>query len=154
MKLFVQKPIVLFAAICSLLSLSLSSCREADTTAPTIVVTEPAQNDTIEAGEELCIQVTFTDDVALNSYKINVHSNFNGHKHVQGRDNKSAAATVDFETTLTSQMLGDSLTGRNCFRDIDIDIPENATPGNYHLLIYCTDLAGNEAYTARDLIIK
>ncbi|MBP5476795.1 MAG: DUF4625 domain-containing protein [Paludibacteraceae bacterium] len=56
--------------------------------------------------------------------------------------------------TLTSASQNDPLTGRNCFRDIDIDIPDDATPGNYHLLVYCTDAAGNEAYIAQDLKIQ
>lgn len=141
---------------CTTLVITLiTSCHEADTTAPQILVTEPAQNDTIEAGDELCIQVTFTDDVALNSYKINIHPNFNGHKHAASKlSHENEAETIDFETTVTSQMLNDSLTGKNCFRDIDIDIPSNATKGMYHLLIYCTDLAGNEAYIAQDLHIE
>ncbi len=130
-------------------------CQEADTTAPNIIVSQPAQNDTIEAGEELCIQVTFTDDVALSSYKINIHPNFNGHKHAPRKmSQQSESKTEDLDLTLTSQLLNDTLTGRNCFRDIDIDIPHNVTRGAYHLLIYCTDLAGNEAYVAQDLNIE
>lgn len=144
------------AAICIMVSIGLTSCQEADTTAPEIIVLQPAQGEAIQAGSELCIQVTFTDDVALNSYKINIHPNFNGHQHQIRANNKQNIIqdTIDFETTITSQMLGDTLSGRNCFRDIDIDIPQNATSGNYHLLIYCTDLVGNEAYCAREISIQ
>lgn len=147
--------IISVAALAIITALAFSACQEADTQAPEITISEPAPNASIQAGQELCIQVTFTDDIALNAYKINIHPNFNGHQHqVRSLQPEARNETVDFEATITSQMLGDSLTGRNCFRDIDIDIPENATPGNYHLLIYCTDLAGNEAYRAQDLIIK
>ncbi len=145
----------LFYLLC--LILIITGCEEADTTAPQILVTQPAQNDTIHAGEQLCIQVTFTDDAALNSYKINIHPNFNGHKHIKRPESaihNSDQSTEDFEITVTSQMRNDILTGKNCFRDIDIDIPANATQGIYHLLIYCTDLAGNEAYTAQELVIN
>ena len=149
-----MKPTIIkfLSSLCIILTIAFTACQEADTTAPQIHVAQPAQGDTIRAGEQLCIQVTFTDDIALNSYKINIHPNFNGHKHVKSRAQNQA--TEDFEITLTSQMRNDTLTGRNCFRDIDIDIPANATHGNYHLLIYSTDLSGNETHTAQDLIIN
>ena len=136
-----------------------SACEQADTVPPTIVVVSPEDDASIEAGEKLCVQVTFTDNKALSAYKLNIHPNFNGHSHAPMRqENPSRAAseeskTVDFEITLTSASQNDPLTGTNCFRDIDIDIPANATPGNYHLLIYCTDAAGNEMYVAQDLKI-
>ncbi len=144
-----MKKIILLA----LITLVLFSCKEADTTAPKIVVATPQQNAAVKAGEELCIQVTFTDDVALNSYKINIHPNFNGHAHNK-IGQTSPGNTIDFETTITSESRNDKLSGKECFRDIDIDIPDNATTGKYHLLIYCTDLAGNEAYIAQDLSIE
>ena len=42
----------LFYLLC--LILIITGCEEADTTAPQILVTQPAQNDTIHAGEQLC----------------------------------------------------------------------------------------------------
>jgi len=33
-------------------------------------------------------------------------------------------------------------------------IPVNATPGDYHLMVYCTDAAGNEAYIARNIVLS
>lgn len=134
-----------------------SACEQADTVPPTIVVASPEEDAAIKAGEELCVKVTFTDNKALSAYKINIHPNFNGHSHAPMRSLASSTLateqTVDFEVTLTSASQNDPLTGTNCFRDIDIDIPDNATPGNYHLLIYCTDAAGNEMYVAQDLKI-
>lgn len=137
----------------------MTACEQADTVPPTIVVASLEEDAAIKAGEELCVQVTFTDNKALSAYKINIHPNFNGHSHAPMRQENPARAaseeskTVDFEITLTSASQNDPLTGTNCFRDIDIDIPDNATPGNYHLLIYCTDAAGNEMYVAQDLKI-
>ena len=147
-------------SLCMLFLSGLASCEHADTTPPVIILASPLNDAIVEAGGELCIQVTFTDDVALSAYKINIHSNFNGHSHSPARQiNKpsydvQASQTTDFVITLTSASQNDPLTGRNCFRDIDIDIPDDATPGNYHLLVYCTDAAGNEAYIAQDLKIQ
>lgn len=36
----------------------------------------------------------------------------------------------------------------------DIVIPENAAEGNYHLVVYCTDAAGNQSLVARDIIFS
>lgn len=36
----------------------------------------------------------------------------------------------------------------------EILIPANATPGNYHLMVYCTDAAGNEAHLARNVVLS
>ena len=33
-------------------------------------------------------------------------------------------------------------------------IPANATPGDYHLMVYCTDAAGNEAHVARNIVLS
>ena len=36
----------------------------------------------------------------------------------------------------------------------DIVIPEDATPGDYHLMVYCTDAAGNETHIARNIVLS
>ena len=36
----------------------------------------------------------------------------------------------------------------------DIVIPANATPGDYHLMVYCTDAAGNQTYIARNIVLS
>ncbi len=153
------KSLFTLCVLCGLLVLSMTSCEEADTRPPYITVVSPQEDATIETGKELCIQVTFLDNMALRSYKINIHPNFNGHTHAPAREEayertmNQSQQTVDFEITLTSESQNDPLSGQECFRDIDIDIPADATPGNYHLLIYCTDAAGNETYYARDLTL-
>lgn len=36
----------------------------------------------------------------------------------------------------------------------DIKIPADATPGEYHLLVYCVDRSGNESMVARTVILS
>ena len=36
----------------------------------------------------------------------------------------------------------------------DIKIPADATPGNYHLMVYCLDRSGNETYVARNIVLS
>ena len=36
----------------------------------------------------------------------------------------------------------------------DIKIPADATPGNYHLMVYCLDRSGNETHVARNIVLS
>ena len=36
----------------------------------------------------------------------------------------------------------------------EIVIPENATPGRYHFMVFCTDAAGNESYVVRNIVLS
>ncbi|MBP5476786.1 MAG: DUF4625 domain-containing protein [Paludibacteraceae bacterium] len=95
-------------SLCMLFLSGLASCEHADTTPPVIILASPQNDAIVEAGGELCIQVTFTDDVALSAYKINIHSNFNGHSHSPARQiNKpsyvvQASQTTDFVINVSS----------------------------------------------------
>ena len=87
-----------------------------------------------------------SDDVMLKSYKIDVHNNFDGHSHTRAGDG----------TTPFSFKKEYDLTGKReaHIHHHDIKIPATATPGKYHLMIYCTDAAGNESYVARDVVLS
>jgi hypothetical protein len=76
-------------------------------------------------------------------YKIEIHPNFDNHSHAQARD---VSETVDF----TFNKEWNDIRGKKN-ADIhhhEIKIPINATPGHYHLMVYCTDVAGNESHVA------
>lgn len=35
-----------------------------------------------------------------------------------------------------------------------LKIPADATPGNYHLMVYCLDQSGNETYVVRNIVLS
>jgi hypothetical protein len=125
----------LFFVVCN-------ACREdSDTTKPVILMEEPAEGDILQIGGEhgVHFEVEFSDNEMLASYKVNIHPNFDNHSHT-----RAASETVDFEFDRSW-----SLSGKNAaVHHHEIMIPENATPGAYHLMVYCTDAAGNEAHVA------
>ncbi len=143
-------------AIICLTALSLSlfqSCEKADTpdvTKPVINLIEPAEGDSLLIGDPhgVHFEVELSDDVMLKSYKVNIHSNFDGHTHsfVVTRD-----ATTDFSFNKSWDLTGKK---NASIHHHEIIIPENATPGNYHLMVYCTDEAGNESYVARAIVLS
>jgi hypothetical protein len=133
-----------------------SSCDnddDADTVKPVIDLVEPEEGATLIIGDEhgVHFDMELSDNVMLKSYKVNVHPNFDGHAHTHSAASKSLSAeTVDF----TFEKSWDLPEQKNAdIHHHEIKIPENATPGNYHLMVYCTDAAGNEAHIARNVIL-
>ncbi|MCC8087985.1 MAG: DUF4625 domain-containing protein [Rikenellaceae bacterium] len=127
------------------------SCdKDGDTTPPNINLISPAEGEFLEIGNEdgIHFEAEFSDDEMLASYKIEIHNNFNDHGHEHSKAEEST-------TPFFYQNSWDISGSRNTtIHHREIIIPENATPGNYHLLLYCTDAAGNESYVARNIILS
>ncbi|MDR0386041.1 MAG: DUF4625 domain-containing protein [Prevotellaceae bacterium] len=116
-----------------------------DTTKPVIDLIEPAESDILQIGDEngVHFEAEFSDDEMLASYKVDIHPNFDNHGHASI---KSTAETVDFQY----EKAWNDISGRRnaSIHHHEIKIPENATPGRYHLMVYCIDAAGNEEHIA------
>ncbi|MDR1335652.1 MAG: DUF4625 domain-containing protein [Tannerella sp.] len=135
------KSIVFITGLTALLLIVCNSCREdSDTARPVILLTEPAEGEVLQIGNEhgVHFEAEFSDNEMLASYKVNIHPDFDGHTHTRA----ASEETVDFEFDKSW-----SLSGKNAaIHHHEIMIPENATPGAYHLMVYCTDASGNESY--------
>jgi hypothetical protein len=127
-----------------------SSCeRGGDTEKPVIRLIEPAEGAHLKIGDDhgVHFELELTDNVMLRSYKVEIHPNFDGHSHGA----PMRAGTVDFRFNRSWDVSG----RRNVsVHHHEIVVPENATPGEYHLLVYCTDAAGNEGYLARGVVLE
>lgn len=140
----------LYLVIALACSFTLAACGDddnvADTTLPVIDLDEPEDGDELLIGAEVHFECDFSDNEMLGSYMVEIHSNFDGHTH--------KAATRAEEPFFFKKSY--ELTGlRNAhIHHHDIVIPENAAEGNYHLVVYCTDAAGNQALVARDIILS
>lgn len=95
---------------------------------------------------EFILKMDLSDDVMLKSYKIEIHSNFDHHSH--GGNSRAVQETVDFSFNRSYDVSGQKTAH---IHHHDIVIPANATAGDYHLMVYCTDAAGNESYIARNI---
>lgn len=141
-------------AVCSLafFSFVLTSCdkdKDGDTTKPVINLIEPEEGAVLKIGSEtgVHLEMDLSDDVMLASYKIEIHNNFDGHTH-----SRAAGATKPF----TYNKSWNDVTGLKNKRvhHHEILIPADATPGKYHLMVYCTDAAGNESSVARNIVLS
>ena len=132
-------------------SVLFSSCDNdnGDTEKPIINLIEPEDGDVLKIGDEhgIHLKMELSDNEMLKSYKVDIHNSFNGHSHSHL---KSSERTVDFTFNKSWD-----ISGRNAFiHHHEIKIPANATPGNYHLMVFCTDEAGNESYVARNIVLS
>lgn len=128
-----------------------SSCDNddsSDTIKPLIELHEPEEGQALEIGNEhgVHFEMDLSDDVMLKSYKIEIHSNFDHHSH--GGNSRAVQETVDFSFNRSYDVSGQKTVH---IHHHDIVIPANATAGDYHLMVYCTDAAGNESYIARNI---
>jgi hypothetical protein len=119
------------------------SCKDdGDTTKPVINLIEPEEDAVLLIGDDVHFEMEVSDDVMLKSYKVNIHPNSDGHTHSR----ETGSGTWEFDQTW------DDISGlKNKLIHHEIAIPAEAPEGPYHLMVYCTDAAGNEAFVARDI---
>ena len=139
----------LYLVIALTCTFSFAACGDddvADTTLPVIDLDEPEDGDELLIGAEVHFECDFSDNEMLGSYMIEIHSNFDGHTH---KSPTRAGESFFFKKSY-------ELTGlRNAhIHHHDIVIPENAAEGHYHLVVYCTDAAGNQSLVAREIIFS
>lgn len=126
---------------------------DVDSEKPVIKLLEPQEDELVKPGSALHLKIELSDNVALRSYKVEIHGNFDGHTHNARAE--EAADAVEFKNTWTEAdfvKLGETPILDKQTVTIDhklIEIPEtiNGKPvkeGHYHLMIHCTDRAGNQ----------
>ena len=122
---------------------ALASCKKdddnkkKDTAAPVIdkvLINGKADMDHLHMhpGDEIELEIHFSDNEELKSAKIEIHHAGDGHSH------RTQAAPFSYSTIL-------ELSGKQAHKHLDIHIPENATDGDYHLTIQAIDASGNES---------
>lgn len=141
----------LYLVIALAYSISFAACGDdditADTTLPVIELDEPEDGDELLIGAGVHFECDFSDNEMLGSYMVEIHNNFDRHTH--------KASTRAGEETFFFKKSYDLSGLRNAhIHHHDIVIPENAAEGNYHLVVYCTDAAGNQTLVARDIILS
>lgn len=137
-------------AVLAVFFVSCNEKEQGDVTKPVVRLIEPEDGDQLLIGDEhgVHFEMELSDDVLLKSYKINIHPNFDHHGH---NSSKAAVATEDFNFNRIYDLTG----MRNAqIHHHDIVIPANATPGDYHLMVWCTDAAGNQTQVVRNIVLS
>ncbi len=125
-----------------------SSCErnQADTQKPEIIISGPEEEEVLYIGSEIHFEVDFSDDVELKSYKVDIHSNFDGHTH---KSSNADSVAWSFQKSWNF----DAGQKNAHIHHHEIVIPQEylgkeISQGEYHFMIYCTDAAGNESWIA------
>lgn len=132
------------------------SCEEddADTQEPVIQLMAPEDGTVLYAGGDIHFEVEFEDDTELRSYKVDIHSNFDGHTH-------KGTLTAGEGHPWSYQQSWDFEPGKKNthVHHHEIVVPETIegepiATGDYHFMVYCTDAAGNESWVAKAIEIQ
>ncbi|MDR1644983.1 MAG: DUF4625 domain-containing protein [Tannerellaceae bacterium] len=135
---------ILIFCLTAIFPLSTVSCdKDGDTVKPVINLIEPAEGDVLVIGEDVHFEMELSDNEMLKEYKVGIHHNFDGHSH--------SATRADLEPFLFEKVWDVSGKKNTSVHHHEIVIPTTAAPGDYHLEVYCTDAAGNEAYIVRNV---
>ena len=150
-------------------AIAFSGCdsNEIDTAKPQILLSEPAEEEAHAPGSAIHFVVTLSDNVALASYKVNIHGAFDGHTHSAVQPSFTRATDAEpypFERTwMESEFVAqgeEPIAGK---QQVIINhrlmvIPDSiegrpVKEGHYHLTVYCTDSSGQESFIAREIEI-
>lgn len=143
-------PVICLLAICSVVFTSCDDDEKGDVTKPVIDLLEPEEGAVLQIGNKngVHFEMNLSDDTMLKSYKINIHNNFDHHGH----DSRAADdGTVAFTFDKVYDLSGLKNTE---IHHHDIVIPADAAPGDYHLMVWCTDEAGNQTEVARNIVLS
>lgn len=139
----------------------ISSCSsdnaEIDTEYPVIDITGtnafPIQCSTIERGQTITFRAAFNDNVALGSYSLDIHHNFDHHTHsteVTTCETEAVKKPVKPMLFINNYTIPDGV--KSYEATAQISIPADVDPGDYHFMIRLTDKEGWQ--TLKGLSIK
>lgn len=139
----------------------ISSCSgddaETDTEYPTIDISAadsfPIQCSTIERGQTITFKAAFNDNLALGSYSLDIHHNFDHHTHsteVESCEMDEVKKPVKPMLFINNYTIPEDV--KNYEAITKISIPADVDPGDYHFMIRLTDKEGWQ--TLKGLSIK
>ena len=135
----------------SILLCALCACSSSDKTEDMVLPeikadgaeTCPVDCQQFKRGSVIAFHYQFSDNVELGSYNIEVHNNFDHHTH----STSAAECEIDAEKAPVKPWVYNSdfdiPQGQQTYTAIiNIDIPADIDPGDYHFMVRLTDQAG------------
>ena len=118
-------------------------------------VPNPIDCQQYKKGETLPFHYTFTDNVELGNFNIEIHNNFDHHTHSTSADDCPPEATMSPVTPWVYNQDQAIPAGLKSYEaKVDIPIPQDIAPGDYHFMIRLTDKAGWQELKAISIKIK
>lgn len=115
----------------------------------------PIQCSTINRGQKFTFRAKFTDNAQLGSYSLDIHHNFDHHTHSTEVSN----CGLDNVKTPVKPFLFvqnyDIPSGQKAYdANIELEVPSDVDPGDYHFMIRLTDHEGWQTIKGLSIKIK
>lgn len=141
--------LALLLALSALITV-LGCTEEIDETKPEVNLlyetTFPQNCDSLTVGETFVLKVQLTDNEALASYTVHMHHNFDHHGHTTELEACNLDPAKEDGEIIQPFNYSHSLPIEGSVQEyvtnLEIKIPEDADPGDYHLQITAVDRAG------------
>ena len=143
----------LTTALACVLSLCFTACSDDDNkdmTKPAISSNAETDNpincQVYHRGDVIPFRYTFTDNVELGNFNIEIHSNHDHHTHsteaVECEEDHEHEQTTPVNPWIYNQDFSIPAKSQTYVASVDIPIPTDIDPGDYHFMIRVTDKAG------------
>lgn len=115
----------------------------------------PVQCSELTRGEPFVFKARFSDNVELGSFNVNIHDNFDHHSHSTEIEEcplgEKKNAVNPFEFIRSYDIPANSKTYET---NLEIAIPSDVDPGDYHFMITVTDINGWSKMVGLSIKIK
>ena len=176
-----MKKLVLISTFVLIAVFGLVSCdnENLDNERPVVKIVSPMEDELVKLGSDIHFEMVLSDNVALASYKVNIHGAFDGHEHGDGytrygfATTRAASDSVEFTRTwLESDFIAlgeEPIAGKRnasvhhhhmeipttIIRTIDGEQKEMPLrEGHYHFMVFCTDQSGQESFASTEIVIS
>lgn len=153
---------------------------EVDRVKPQILLMEPAEEEAYAPGSAIHLVLTLSDNVALASYKVNIHGAFDGHSHAAMQSVPGGLVRQEVvDSTYPTRVADEAQPFERTWMESDfvaggeqpiagkqsvtinhqlMRIPDSiggrpVKEGDYHFTVYCTDSSGQESFITREILI-
>lgn len=157
---------IFFAAVMVAVAVSFTSCSSDDADGsttndqekPAILDGElpnPIDCQVYKRGETITFKYDFTDNVELGNFNIEIHNNFDHHTHstsagdcpLDAKKNPVNPWVFNQDYTIPAGL-------KNYAAQVNIPIPSDIDPGDYHFMIRVTDKSGWQQLKAVSIKVK
>jgi|LAHS01.1.fsa_nt_gb hypothetical protein len=115
----------------------------------------PLNCDVYHLGDKIYFDYTFTDDIELGSYVLEIHPNFDHHTHANEKIECEPDPKKEDTNGWKKSWNGTIPKGSKEFHaKMELEIPSNIETGDYHFMIRLTDQAGHQQLKGIAIKIK
>jgi hypothetical protein len=115
----------------------------------------PTSCDTLYRGETFTFRATFTDNVELGGYSLDIHHNFDHHNPHTGQVGECPIEETEIDNPYVLKRDFEIPQGLTTYQAIrEIEVPDDVDTGDYHFMVQLTDQTGWEVNYAVSIKIK